>query len=487
MQIKKMSKKIVAVVLVALVVSSGVSSTISLADSAEVSEEITIINDEGQIEEEDVVQEDELPEEAIDTDDVVKILDENNGKMPYALEDEQVDSLRVEVEDKAVKTAFKPFNGLVKVDGKWEFFKDSIRVRKWVELNGVTYYFLNTHKMPQNMWRMIKGHLYYFNKDGVMIRDQKISIDGKIYQFNKEGHKVPVDNTKELGVVTPEQQEIYKKGEQNLIDAQNVKKEGILKEDGKWYKYVNGERTRGWYTVGNNTYFFLNTRNRAENMWRKIKGVIYHFDENGIMTKDCIRYIDGKTFKFDKNGALIEKASTSFVTKDVKARMKADDTSQVLGSFKAGNGIEIVRLHGDYAQVKNASSTVIGWIPKSAYMGLSEQKINKVIEVAKSKLGNPYVWGATGPYTFDCSGLMLYSFRHGAGVNLPRVSRDQAKAGRYVSRKDLRAGDMIFWGNPVHHVGLYIGDGKYIHAPEPGVPVKISYLGRYATARRVIE
>ena len=86
----------------------------------------------------------------------------------------------------------------------------------------------------------------------------------------------------------------------------------------------------------------------------------------------------------------------------------------------------------------------------------SQIKINKVIEVAKSKIGSNYVWGAQGPNTFDCSGLMLYSFSHGAGITLPRVSKDQATVGTYVSRSELRPGDLIFWGSPVHHVALYL-------------------------------
>jgi hypothetical protein len=121
-------------------------------------------------------------------------------------------------------------------------------------------------------------------------------------------------------------------------------------------------------------------------------------------------------------------------------------------------------------------------------------RIDAVIETARAQLGKPYQWGAEGPNAFDCSGLMQYAF--GAhGVQLPRVSADQAKAGVAVPLSDLARGDLIFtsWdGSPdVDHVALYLGNGEYIHAPRPGKPVQIgkitdSYRAHILGVRRVI-
>lgn len=113
-----------------------------------------------------------------------------------------------------------------------------------------------------------------------------------------------------------------------------------------------------------------------------------------------------------------------------------------------------------------------------------------VIAYASEFLGTPYTWGANGPETFDCSGFTKYVYAH-FGVRLPRVSRDQAEVGTYVEKGDLQPGDLVFFkrgGAPVHHVGIYVGNGSYIHAPRTGDVVKISSLsGRsdYAWARRV--
>jgi len=98
---------------------------------------------------------------------------------------------------------------------------------------------------------------------------------------------------------------------------------------------------------------------------------------------------------------------------------------------------------------------------------------SQIVSVAKKYLGARYVWGATGPNTFDCSGFTSYVYRQ-VGVSLPRVSRDQINAGERVSRKDLAPGDLVFFGSPIHHVGMYIGGGMMIHAPNSGDVVKIS-------------
>ncbi|GHF84610.1 cell wall-associated NlpC family hydrolase [Amycolatopsis bartoniae] len=107
------------------------------------------------------------------------------------------------------------------------------------------------------------------------------------------------------------------------------------------------------------------------------------------------------------------------------------------------------------------------------------------INVALGKLGSSYVWGATGPSTFDCSGLTQYAYGK-AGISLPRTSQAQSTVGKAVPRAQLQPGDLVFFGSPVHHVGIYLGDGKMVHAPDTGDVVKISPLQNdYSGARRV--
>jgi cell wall-associated NlpC family hydrolase len=108
------------------------------------------------------------------------------------------------------------------------------------------------------------------------------------------------------------------------------------------------------------------------------------------------------------------------------------------------------------------------------------------VKQAASKLGKPYVWGATGPSAFDCSGLMQWAYKQ-LGVSLPRTSAAQSQFGTPVSKSELRPGDLVFFYSPVSHVGMYLGNGKILHASEPGQPVKVSDMSRFPfhNARRV--
>ncbi|MFD0278171.1 NlpC/P60 family protein [Kitasatospora sp. NPDC127111] len=107
-----------------------------------------------------------------------------------------------------------------------------------------------------------------------------------------------------------------------------------------------------------------------------------------------------------------------------------------------------------------------------AYTGPATGRAATIVRFAYAQLGKPYVWGATGPAGFDCSGLTGAAYR-AADVKLPRVSQDQWNAGRRIARSDLQPGDLVFFYSDLHHVGLYIGDGKMIHAPRTGKNVEV--------------
>ncbi|MET8658986.1 C40 family peptidase [Streptomyces griseus] len=98
-------------------------------------------------------------------------------------------------------------------------------------------------------------------------------------------------------------------------------------------------------------------------------------------------------------------------------------------------------------------------------------KAEKVLAFARAQIGKPYVWGASGPSSYDCSGLTQAAWRE-AGVDLPRTTWDQVKIGTRVATSDLRPGDLVFFYDDISHVGIYKGDGMMIHAPKPGANVR---------------
>ncbi|MFC5594654.1 C40 family peptidase [Lysobacter niastensis] len=137
------------------------------------------------------------------------------------------------------------------------------------------------------------------------------------------------------------------------------------------------------------------------------------------------------------------------------------------------------------------SSTTEGESLPAAEQG----RIQTVMQRALALLGTPYRWGGTDPNKgFDCSGLVGYVFRNALGIELPRVSREMAKTGELVTDKaKLAAGDLVFFGRRgrVDHVGIYVGEGRFVHAPSRGKDVQVSSLetgywsAKFMQARRV--
>ncbi|GAA0341718.1 C40 family peptidase [Micropruina glycogenica] len=126
---------------------------------------------------------------------------------------------------------------------------------------------------------------------------------------------------------------------------------------------------------------------------------------------------------------------------------------------------------------------------KSKTVSLTDQRAKKVVAAALSRVSTgQYVWGASGGNSFDCSGLMMYAYRQ-IGISLPHSSSAQSRLGKAVSIKNLKPGDLLFFYSPVHHVGMYIGDGKFVHARNTRDDLEvdtISGYGHFTSARRII-
>lgn len=120
-----------------------------------------------------------------------------------------------------------------------------------------------------------------------------------------------------------------------------------------------------------------------------------------------------------------------------------------------------------------------------AAAGTPNPRAARAVSFAYAALGKPYVWGATGPSAYDCSGLTQAAWKSG-GVALPRTTYTQISSGPRVDRSQLAPGDLVFFYSGISHVGLYIGDGKMIHAPHPGAPVRIAPIDQmpFAAATR---
>lgn len=143
--------------------------------------------------------------------------------------------------------------------------------------------------------------------------------------------------------------------------------------------------------------------------------------------------------------------------------LKADERKQYLAARAA-------RLAASANAARAARSSRSRSV--ATYDGPASGRAAIAVKEAYNKLGSPYKWAAAGPDRFDCSGLTMWVWAK-SGVSLPHSSRAQFASGRKVSQSDLQPGDLTYYGSPIHHVGVYVGGGQMISAPQTGDVVKL--------------
>ncbi|HKA68342.1 MAG TPA: NlpC/P60 family protein [Actinomycetes bacterium] len=141
-------------------------------------------------------------------------------------------------------------------------------------------------------------------------------------------------------------------------------------------------------------------------------------------------------------------------------------------------------LEADQRDFLNSTGSLT--VPQSVRNNLPGGRAGIAINFAIDQIGEPYVWGSDGPSSWDCSSLTQQAWA-AAGVAIPRVSWSQATVGNSVSKGNLQPGDLVFFYSPISHVGIYIGEGLMIHAPNPRTVVKVSQISTmpFVGARRV--
>jgi cell wall-associated NlpC family hydrolase len=225
------------------------------------------------------------------------------------------------------------------------------------------------------------------------------------------------------------------------------------------------------------------------------------------------KYITKVTSTVSRATTVVKSDSKGIVTASALNLRSGPSTSDgVLESLFKNKQITILNTSNSWYKVKTSSGKV-GWVLKK-YISTDTSKVSRgdtVLRSASSTLSNAtellgyakkyldvrYVWGGTSPNGFDCSGFVQFVYKH-FGIKIDRVAHDQAKEGTYVNKSDLLPGDLVFFDtngghNYINHVGMYIGESKFIHASSGHGEVMITdishgfYANTYMTARRIIK
>lgn len=144
-----------------------------------------------------------------------------------------------------------------------------------------------------------------------------------------------------------------------------------------------------------------------------------------------------------------------------------------IGKKKADMDAQIAKVKQQYSQLSSADQDSLTGGGQTDYVGPGGSgKAAEAVTAALSKQGSSYVYGAKGPSTFDCSGLMQWAYKQ-AGISIGGSTKSQVSEGKSVSASELKPGDLIFYYSPVSHVSMYVGNGKAVHAPTEGDVVKV--------------
>lgn len=176
----------------------------------------------------------------------------------------------------------------------------------------------------------------------------------------------------------------------------------------------------------------------------------------------------------------------SIAAKRAKIKSQLAQRKVVLASIRADIANLIAQQQAAEAAAARANAASNGFVMDIGGNPPTSSKGAAAVWWAEKAIGAPYEWAASGPNSFDCSGLTMWAYGK-VGVSLPHSSAEQISMGQRVGRAYLQPGDLVFFGSPIHHVGMYVGSGQFIEAPYTGANVRIRPLdshGGYAGACR---
>ncbi|MBM3721618.1 MAG: peptidoglycan endopeptidase [Actinobacteria bacterium] len=195
--------------------------------------------------------------------------------------------------------------------------------------------------------------------------------------------------------------------------------------------------------------------------------------------------LDATSLTVEDKLRLVQAAEARYRAQAAQVKRKLEQAEELLSKLEKKDRERLLKLQAMDEAERQAYSR-----EQARLANTVSGRAGVALRYAFKQIGDNYVWGAAGPIRWDCSGLTMRSYEQ-AGVRLPHSSRAQFGYGRSIARSNLLPGDLVFFGSPISHVGIYVGKGKMVHAPRPGAKVQIvefgNYFGRkkYVGARRL--
>ncbi|MGH4050156.1 MAG: NlpC/P60 family protein [Clostridium sp.] len=319
------------------------------------------------------------------------------------------------------------------------------------------------------------------------VRTQRSNLENKVQMMDNQIESVMIKIDSNESNITKTQKDI----KQNKIDIS--KAEADIKAE----QIIYNKRMRVMYMNGSSSYVeVLLGANGVEDLISRLEVVktIIKFDQaviDDLKTKQEEIVLKKKTL--DAENTKLLALRTDNKSKLATLTKQKSDQTKLVAQLNAEENQYTAQLSADQASEERqaaASQPVLvasqATAPSvSLSRGGASVSSNAVIAYASKFMGIPYVWGGTSPSGFDCSGFTQYVFAH-FGVNLPRVAQAQQNVGTRISRANLQPGDLVFFGSPAHHVGIYVGNGSMINAPHTGDVIKIQPLhSGFTYGRRV--
>lgn len=190
--------------------------------------------------------------------------------------------------------------------------------------------------------------------------------------------------------------------------------------------------------------------------------------------------LDATTLTVSDKLKLVQAAEARYRAEAAQVKAKLAEAEKLLSKLEKADRERLLKLQAmDEAERQKYSKE------QAKLANTVSGRAGVALRFAVKQIGDSYVWGAAGPIRWDCSGLTMRAYE-AAGVRLPHSSRAQYGYGRSISRANLLPGDLVFFGSPISHVGIYIGKNKMVHAPRPGARVQIAEFGNYFGRKKFV-